>query len=496
MSFSVCSTAPLSDAAILDGFCAGQVPVQVSQPRSIIALDHATDFLTLERGTGSVLVAEDLDGDGIPESIRTLVSADGLNHGLAITTTHLYASRDTEVYRWPYDPETRRVTNDTSELIIENMNADGNGGAPQGHRTRTLAVDQATNLLYVSIGSNDNIDPNSYRSRIRVFPIDDDSIFPVDFMNGEVFADGIRNEVGIAFNPTDGVLWGVGNSADNLERLDLGLDIYNDNPCEELHRFAAAENDTDDGLNYGYPFCWREYRLDDSVALGRGTAWAWPSFIDDGIHNITDEQCRDNFDTPVLAMQAHSAPLGLTFYQYKNENNRPDECEGVEPFPESMDGDLFISFHGSWNREIPTGYKVVHVAINENGTGVVGGIGADPVDLLKHEGNDSKWEDGFRPVDVSFDACGRLLVSSDGSRTGGSYPGEKIVRIERIADNSTFIGDNIADNSTFIGDNSTFTNTQPLTSSGGDPLLGVDIRLLAAIQGIVVAFLALFGIGV
>ena len=472
MSFSVCATAPLSDAAVLDGFCAGQIPVQVSQPRSIIAVG-ATDFLTLERGTGSVLVAEDLNGDGIPESIRTLVSADGLNHGLAITATHLYASRDTEVYRWPYDPETRTVTDEERELIIENMNADGNGGAPQGHTTRTLVVDQAANLLYVSIGSDENIDPDSYRSRIRVFPIDNDSIFPRDFMYGDIFADGIRNEVGLEFNPIDGVLWGVGNSADRLERLDLGLSIFNDNPCEEVHRFAPAAANGD-AQNYGYPYCWREYELDDSVARGRGTAWAWPSFVDDGDFMMADEQCRDNYDTPVLAMQAHSAPLGLTFYQYNN--NRPEECEGVEPFPESMDGDLFISFHGSWNREIPTGYKVVHVAISEDGTGIVGGIGADPVDLLKHEGSGAKWADGFRPVDVSFDACGRLLVSSDGSRTGGSFPGEKIVRIERIGD-------------------TTFTNTPPPTS-GGDPLVEFLMSILEGIQGIIAGILSLFGIGV
>jgi glucose/arabinose dehydrogenase len=186
-----------------------------------------------------------------------------------------------------------------------------------------------------------------------------------------------------------------------------------------VHRF-----DMTGGQNYGYPFCFREYNLPPNEGLGRGTAWAWPGFLNDGL--ITDQQCRDNYDVPVLAMQAHSAPLGMTFYKYSASRPSP-ECDGVQPFPASMDGDAFIAFHGSWNRYVATGYKVVHVPVTDDGTGVVGGIGADPVDLLKHQGNDPRWSDGFRPVGVSFDACGRLLVSSDGTQGQGM----KIVRIEQ-----------------------------------------------------------------
>jgi len=420
---SLCAIAPLAEASLAAGFCAGVVPVEIDQARSIVAVG-VSDFVTLERGTGSVLLVEDLDGDddGIPEwSIRTLVSsASGLNHGLAVTTTHLYASRDTEVYRWPYDPITRSITAGDRETVIENISADGQGGAPGGHTTRTLAFHEATSELYVSVGSNKNIDPDSYRSRIRRFVINNDTLFPIDFALGEVFVDGLRNEVAMEFAP-DGVLWGAGNSADRLVReVDLGGDIHNDNPAEEVHRLLA-------GQNYGYPFCWREYELEGS-GQGRGTAWAWPSFLNT---EITDQECRDNYDTPVLAMQAHSAPLGITFYQY--QENRPPECNNVAPFPVEMDGDAFVAFHGSWNRDIPTGYKVVRLPITEDGTGVVGGIGADPIDLLKHEGSEARWADGFRPVDVSFDQCGRLLVSSDGSRNIGDYAGSKIVRIESTA---------------------------------------------------------------
>ena len=366
-----------------------------------------------------VLVVEDLDSDSIPESVWPLVTFDGLNHGEAITSVHIYASRDTHVYRWSWDIQSRTVTGER-ETVINNMNADGNGGAPQGHTTRTLVFDPNNDtILYVSVGSGDNIDPNSFRARIRRFSIHNELAFPLDFMVGEVFADGLRNEVGMEFD-SYGVLWVVDNSANELERSDFGGVIYNDNPAEELHRFATAKQ------NYGYPYCWREYEL-EAGNKPRGTPWAWPTFLESG--QITDDQCRsDEYSVVALAMQAHSAPLGLTFYKYKT--NRPAACSGVDPFPVEMDGNLFIAFHGSWNRDIPTGYKVVRVPITSDGTGVVGGNTADPIDFLKHNSELAKWDDGFRPVDVAFDECGRLLVSSDGSRDVNDFGGSKVVRIE------------------------------------------------------------------
>ena len=85
---SVCTEYPLDNAKLEDGFCAGTVPVDVSQARSILALNQ-TDFLFLERGTGSVVLVQDLDGDSIPESRRILVQANSLNHGLELTDTHI-----------------------------------------------------------------------------------------------------------------------------------------------------------------------------------------------------------------------------------------------------------------------------------------------------------------------------------------------------------------------------------------------------------------------
>ena len=78
----------------------------------------------------------------------------------------------------------------------------------------------------MSVGSFKNVDKNSYRARIRRFKLDKIPKSGIDFKKGEVFADGLRNEVGLAFDKS-GVLWGVENSADELYRRDLGGDIHN-----------------------------------------------------------------------------------------------------------------------------------------------------------------------------------------------------------------------------------------------------------------------------
>jgi glucose/arabinose dehydrogenase len=223
----------LQNSVLEAGFVACQLPLDVLKPRSILAT--GTDsLLALERGRQSVVFFFDSDGDGIPDSKRDVASASGLNHGLEIRDGYIYASSDTTVYRWPYEDDF--VVNGDVEIAIENMNADGNGGAPQGHTTRTLIFDDQ-GYLYISVGSNANVDPDSYRSRIRRFYLEN-STMPLDFQLGEVFADGLRNEVGLAFDK-HGDLWGVENGADNLFRSDLGGSITKDNPVSTLYVVAC-----------------------------------------------------------------------------------------------------------------------------------------------------------------------------------------------------------------------------------------------------------------
>jgi glucose/arabinose dehydrogenase len=222
MSSEICA---FQNAVLEPGFCAYELPIAVSKPRSVLTTG-TSDLLALERGTSSIVFLFDSDDDGIPESRRTVANARGLNHGLALSDGYIYASSDTTVYRWSYEDFSSSSVGG-AEMVIENINADGMGGAPQGHTTRTLAFDEM-GRLYVSVGSGGNVDANSYRARIRRFDLSADSL-PLDFQEGEVFADGLRNEVGLAFDK-HGVLWGVDNGPDRLSRSDMGGDIHNDNP--------------------------------------------------------------------------------------------------------------------------------------------------------------------------------------------------------------------------------------------------------------------------
>ena len=318
-----CLDQALANAVMPAGFCAFSLPITIDQPRSILALPGGSDLLALERGTQSVVLLQDTDDDGVPDERRVVAIAPNINHGMAVHEGYLYGSSDTTVYRWPWDGN---YITGSMQVVVNNINADGNGGAPQGHTTRTLAFDDA-GRLYVSVGSMENVDPDSFRSRIRRFNIDNATL-PIDFLTGEVYADGIRNGVAMAFD-RHGVLWAADTGADNLQREDLGGDITNDNPAEELLRIPEK------GLNFGYPYCWTEYRLDEPYGLGRGTAWAWPSFLDDD--TVTDDDCRNVYAQADVAMQAHSTPLGITFYNYKPPEELPDHCNGGA-FPESMDG--------------------------------------------------------------------------------------------------------------------------------------------------------------
>lgn len=127
----------------------------------------------------------------------------GLNHGIAFNNGYLYASSYSTVYRWPYEPgQFSLVDGNSVETVITDMDAGG-------HSTRTLIFD-AEGQFYVAIGSNQNIDQDASRARIRRFNLQS---LPINFGIGEVFADGVRNTVGLAFN-SNGVLFGVDNGPD------------------------------------------------------------------------------------------------------------------------------------------------------------------------------------------------------------------------------------------------------------------------------------------
>jgi len=346
----------------------------------------------------------DIDSDGAAENMYIIVKQYGLNHGIGLHDGKLYASSMTALYRWSYEDGQTTLSTDV-ETIISNMPSGG-------HKSRSFLFDH-DGLLYLQVGSGGNIDviPHSweYKSVLRRFNTSTYSSFPINFDTGEALAHGIRNEVGLVFDK-HGNLWGVENSGDNLDRHDLGGDIHKNNPSEELNYFPI-ELDSNGNLlshHYGYPFCFTEFQLPEDVGQGRNSVWAWPMFMSDGIH--TDEWCRNNTIPPVLSMQAHSAPLGITFL----DSNKvlDSSCPMNGSFPDIYDGHAFVAYHGSWDRQPPTGYKIVRIPFNSNGTMI---ISEDlPFDFFFNgESSCAQWSSGFRPVDVKFDKCNRLLVTSD-----------------------------------------------------------------------------------
>lgn len=402
----------LPSARLATSFTAHVFADGLGTPRGL-AVSSSGDLLVVEReGDSKITALWDDNGDGVSSVTERAVLADSasdLNHGIAIHGGFLYASSDSTVYRWPYDGSERSSLGQHT-IVINNINANGQGGAPLGHWTRTLKFDAAGDL-FVSVGSAGNVDADPFRSRVRRFDaaaVGASSVeTPIDFLAGLVWADGLRNEVGLAFDAA-GVLWGVENGADNLNRADLGGDIHNDNPGEELNRLAGPA-----GTFYGYPYCWSEYSLPSEHSRGRGAQWAWPSFIPE----YTDAWCEANAEPPRLLLPAHSAPLGLTFFGSNASAPCTDDGgDGGFPwtpgaFPCSMRGDAFVALHGSWNRDTPIGYELVHLPFD--------GLGGEPtgevVELLTHAGEGAKWPTNVRPVDVVFGLGSTLFVTSDTS---------------------------------------------------------------------------------
>jgi glucose/arabinose dehydrogenase len=256
--------------------------------------------------------------------------------------------------------------------------------------------------MYIMTSAKGNVDPDAFRTRMKRFSgMLELKVEPVSFIGpeAELFAEGLRNENGLAFQGVNGTgfLYGVENDRDMLNVPALGGRIDTDNPAEELNRFDV----NDPGRFYGYPYCFTEYNI-PTYGEGRGSQWANPEFPD-----VTNEWCRDpaNNRRPVLELQGHSAPLGLDFY-------RTAAVSKSGALPASWEGDLFVGYHGSWNRQPSTGYKVVRIVFDDEGNPT------DEIVTLFSNANPSpitgeRW--GTRPVAVKIGPDGRMYISSDAS---------------------------------------------------------------------------------
>ncbi|PQK13799.1 hypothetical protein BB8028_0004g07300 [Beauveria bassiana] len=382
-----------------------------TKPRGI-QFDKDGGLLVIDAGAGLVHLSLKDDGNTCVsvDKKTTLLASKELNHGIALTEDGktLYASSADKVYEWTYDSKTVTL-GDANRTIVTNMsNSD--------HTTRTLLLSRKKpGILLVSRGSQSNEDSNaedldSGHSQIRSFDLSQlgsgsgssSSATPYAYLDGHVIGWGLRNSVGVAEDPSSGGLWSVENSFDQLHRK--GRDIHQDNPAEELNYHGTVDQDDDggggnnsnnnktQGGNYGYPVCyaiWSPANFPDLGALT--TASQFPD--DDAPGNVTDAACNDDYVAPRLAFQAHTAPLDIKF-----------DADGAY---------AYISFHGSWNREAPVGYRIARVAFKDGQPAAPRDSMDAAVDVLATKDLSNCPDRCFRPVGLAWDAKGRLWFSSD-----------------------------------------------------------------------------------
>ena len=300
-----------------------------------------------------ITLLRDADGDGVAET-RT-VFLDGLNSpfGMALVGNDLYVANTDAVMRFPYAEGATQITKPGTKV------ADLPAAPLNHHWTKGLVANRDGSRLYVSVGSNSNIGENGLDKEERRA-----AILEIDPATGQsrVFASGLRNPVGMSFEPQTGELWAVVN-----ERDELGSDLVPD--------YLTSVKD---GAFYGWPFSYWGQHVDNRVEPQN------PDLVAKAI-------------VPDYALGNHVAPLGLTF------------GEG-STLREAYRTGAFVGEHGSWNRIPLSGYKVVFVPFRD------GRPAGKPLDVLT--GFVDQAGDALgRPVGVAIAKSGALLVADDVGNT-------------------------------------------------------------------------------
>ena len=294
---------------------------------------------------GEVVRLVDADRSGTAESQTVAVSGLNRPHGLAFHGGYLYIANTDGVVRVRLGPSG------AASGPPERVNSYSSGG---GHWSRSIVFGPDSGM-YVAIGSTCNMCVEKTPDRAAVMRYDEKG------GNGRVFSSGLRNAVGIAVNPVTKQIWVTQNERDNIEP------DHEDLPPDEI-------NILQDGGDYGWPYCY-------------GNRIPSP---DKEYHDPA--RCARTVP-PALEIQAHSAPLGITF------------LDRATTFPAAWRGDAMVALHGSWNRSAPTGAKLVRIRIRDG----------KPVSyedfITGWQGpNGRRWG---RPVDVVVHTDGSLLISDD-----------------------------------------------------------------------------------
>jgi glucose/arabinose dehydrogenase len=295
-----------------------------------------------------ITLLRDADGDGVAELKTSFLENLNSPFGLALVGSNLYVANTDAVLKFAYHEGATALSGAGMRLT------DLPGGPLNHHWTKNIIASRDGSKLYATVGSNSNVaEYGMEKEEGRA------AIWEIDVATGQkrLFATGLRNPNGMAWEPLTGTLWTVVN-----ERDELGNDLVPD--------YLTSVKD---GGFYGWPYSYFGRHVDTRVQPPR------PDLVAKAI-------------APDYALGAHVAALGLA------------SAEGAT-LPRFKEG-MFIGLHGSWNRKPPAGYKVVFVPFS-------GGRPSGPyVDVLTGFVNE-KGEARGRPVGVAIDKRGGLLVADD-----------------------------------------------------------------------------------
>jgi glucose/arabinose dehydrogenase len=304
-------------------------------------------------GSNRITLLRDSHGDGKPD-IRTVF----LDHlyspfGVALVGNDLYVANTDAILHFPYTTGQTNIA--TAGTVLTPLP----GGPIDHHRTKSLVASEDGTKLYVGIGSNSNITENGIGAELGRA-----DIWEVDRTTGahRIFASGLRNPNGLTWEPQGHALWAVVN-----ERDELGPNLVPD--------YLTAVKD---GGFYGWPYSYFGQHIDPRVMPQR------PDLVAKAI-------------VPDYALSSHVAPLGLVF-------------DTATSLPAHYSGGAFVGEHGSWDRDVLNGYKVVFIPFNG---GKPNGMAEDVVTGFL----DSDGHAHGRPVGLALDKTGALLIADDVGNT-------------------------------------------------------------------------------
>ncbi|NVZ50976.1 sorbosone dehydrogenase family protein [Pseudomonas sp. B6002] len=296
-----------------------------------------------------ITLLRDADHDGVAETRTVFLENLNSPFGMTLVGDDLYVADSDQLLRFPYQPGETAIKAAGTKVV------DLPGGSINHHWTKNVVASKDGSKLYVSVGSNSNVGENGLEAEEGRA-----AIWEVDRASGQhrIFASGLRNPNGMAWEPQTGTLWTAVN-----ERDEIGSDLVPD--------YITSVKD---GAFYGWPFSYYGQHVDVRVS---------PQNLDLVAKAIA----------PDYAVGPHTASLGLTF------------AEGNK-LPSQFSNGAFIGQHGSWNRKPHSGYKVIFVPFEG------GHPKGQPLDVLT--GFLDKDEKAMgRPVGVVIDQQGDLLVADD-----------------------------------------------------------------------------------